>query len=350
MKDYDYSELPRNLLTDDVAALLAELNQYRGEPTHWLGVHADVLTHLAEAAKIQSTDASNRIEGIRTTDKRLTALMREQITPRDRPEQEIAGYRDVLNLIQESYEAIAPRANVILQLHRKLYDYSASGIGGRYKHADNYIQETDEQGNAFIRFQPVPAYLVAEAMERLCDAFGKAVAEKVHDLLLLIPMFILDFLCIHPFHDGNGRMSRLLTLLLLLRSGHFVGQYISVEALIEKSKETYYETLQASSVGWHDNANDYLPFARYMLGLLLKAYRMLQERVALREQAGARKCDCVRAAVDQHLGFITAKDILARCPNVSESTVERTLKALVQEGVLVKKEAGVYAKSEGLLG
>ena len=258
MRNYDLQNKWQKLLTPDIVALLTQIHEFKGEQNLFIEAHSDTLTQLVEIAKIQSAEASNKIEGIYTSDERLKKIVLDKTTPRTRNEQEIAGYRDVLATIHESYEYIPLRPSMILQLHRDLYKFSGMSIGGSYKNADNVSAETDAQGNRFIRFQPVPAWETAEAMEMACQAYDQAVQSGANPLLI-IPMFILDFLCIHPFNDGNGRMARLLTLLLLYRSGYIVGKYISLEKVIEQSKETYYETLQQSSFGWHENENDYAP-------------------------------------------------------------------------------------------
>jgi len=340
MKSFDYDDLPQALLVPDVVAMLARIHEHKGRQEMIAEAHADVLNTLVETAKIQSTGASNRIEGIHTTDKRLEELVRNKSTPRNRSEQEIAGYRDVLATIHESYDYIPPRPNIILQLHRQLYSFSTGSRGGAYKNADNYISETDATGKKTIRFQPVPAYLTATAMDSLCASFIESVEKSKHEPLLLIPMFILDFLCIHPFNDGNGRMSRLLTLLLFYRSGYSVGKYISLEKLIENSKGTYYETLQDSSTGWHENKSDYLPFVRYSLGVLQKAYGEFEERMQYLPSRGASKPDRIKAVIERKIGKITKKEIMEACPDIGKVTVERTLAALVKTGYLEKIGGG----------
>ena len=349
MKSFDYIETPKSLLAPDIVAMLTSIHEHKGKQGLFVEAHADALQTLMEIAKIQSTGASNRIEGINTTDKRLEELVRNKSTPRNRSEQEIAGYREVLATIHESYDYIHPRPNIILQLHKQLYSFSQSSIGGSYKNADNYISETDAEGNEKIRFKPVAAYLTSDAMERLCTAFITAIEKNEHNPLLLIPMFILDFLCIHPFNDGNGRMSRLLTLLLFYRAGYIVGKYISLEKLIENSKDTYYEVLQDSSNGWHDNENDYTPFIRYYLGVLQKAYGEFEERVYYLSQRGLSKPDRIKAVIDRKIGKISKNKILEACPDISKVTVERTLTALVKEGYIVKIGAGrttAYGKTD----
>ncbi|MDR0948247.1 MAG: Fic family protein, partial [Lachnospiraceae bacterium] len=217
MKIFDYTNLPNKLLTSETVSMLTSIHEHKGKQELFVEAHADSLTTLLEIAKIQSTGSSNRIEWIHTTDKRLEELVREKSAPRNRTEQEIAGYRDVLSTIHESYDYIYPRPNIILQLHKNLYAFSKSAIGGNYKKNDNFIAETDSEGIQKVRFKPVPAYLTANSMENLTEQFVVAMDKREYDPLLIIPMFILDFLCIHPFNDGNGRMSRLLTLLLFYR-------------------------------------------------------------------------------------------------------------------------------------
>ena len=224
MRNYDYRDKWQKLLTPEIVSMLTQIHEYKGEQSLFIEARADTLEQLMEIAKIQSTEASNKIEGIYTSDERLAALVKNKTRPKTRNEQEIAGYRDVLNTIHESYEHIPPKASIILQLHRDLYKFEGYDIGGKYKSADNVIEEVDAEGNKFIRFKPVPAWETAEAMDCLCMAFETALATGQIDPLILIPMFILDFLCIHPFNDGNGRMSRLLTLLLLYRAGYIVGK------------------------------------------------------------------------------------------------------------------------------
>ena len=271
MRNYDYRDKWQKLLTPEIVSMLTQIHEYKGEQSLFIEAKADTLEQLMEIAKIQSTEASNKIEGIYTSDERLAALVKNKTRPKTRNEQEIAGYRDVLNTIHESYEHIPPKASIILQLHRDLYKFEGYDIGGRYKSADNVIEEVDAEGNKFIRFKPVPAWETAEAMDCLCMAFETALATEQIDPLILIPMFILDFLCIHPFNDGNGRMSRLLTLLLLYRAGYIVGKYISIEKMIESTKEAYYESLQISSLQWHENNNEYETFVKYVLGIVLGA-------------------------------------------------------------------------------
>lgn len=340
VRKFDYKQVPEQLLTPELVQMIASIHEHKGRQELFLEANIDELKTLLEVALIQSTGASNRIEGIYTSDKRLEELVSQKAEPRNRSEQEIAGYREVLATIHESYEYIVPRPNMILQLHRDLYSYSQSSKGGNYKNSDNVIAETDAEGHQKARFIPVPAFQTAEAVEELCNQFLEAWESERIDRLLLIPMFVLDFLCIHPFNDGNGRMSRLLTLLLFYKAGYIVGKYVSMEMLIEKTKETYYEALQDSSTGWHENENSYEPFAKYYLGIILKAYNEFEGRVEHLKNRSLSKPDRIKLIIEQKVGKITKKEIMELCPDISKVTVERTLTDLVKSGYIAKVGAG----------
>lgn len=342
MRIYNYNNKWQKLLTPEIVTMLSQIHEFKGEQNLFIEAQSDTLTQLVEIAKIQSTEASNKIEGIFTSDERLKKLVTNKTTPRSRNEQEIAGYRDVLSTIHDSYEFIPARPSIILQLHRDLYKFSGKSIGGVYKNADNVIAEEDSEGNRFVRFQPIPAWETPNAIEALCDAFDDVIAKNEADPLLIIPMFILDFLCIHPFNDGNGRMSRLLTLLLLYRAGYIVGKYISIEKVIETSKDTYYEALQSSSQGWHEEENDYAHFVRYMLGVILSAYRDFSSRVKVLTTSGMSKPDRIREIIKDTLGKITKTEIMQKCPDISQVTVQRTLNDLLKSGYIIKIGGGRY--------
>ena len=340
MREFDYTEAPKKLLTPEIVQMMGTLHEHKGRQDLFVEAHTDELETLVDVAMIQSTGSSNRIEGIFSTDRRLEELVRQKAEPRNRSEQEIAGYREVLSAIHEDYEYINLSPNVILQLHKNLYSFSESSTGGRYKNSDNIIAETDAEGNQVARFIPVHAWQTPDAMNKMCFRFQEAWNANTIDKLLLIPMFILDFLCVHPFNDGNGRLSRLLTLLLYYKAGYIVGKYISIEMLIEKSKETYYETLQLSSSLWHDGENDYEPFVKYYLGVLIKAYNEFESRVEYLRHKGLSKPERIKAVIKQNTGRITKKEIMDLCPDISRVTVERTLTELVKSGYIKKVGAG----------
>lgn len=342
MREFNFSKEYSTLLTPEIVSLVGKIHEYKGEQALFIEAKADTLTKLVEIAKIQSTEASNKIEGIYTSDERLKKLVQDKTTPHTRNEQEIAGYRDVLATIHDSFDYIPPKSSLILQLHRDLYKFSGASYGGNYKTVDNVIAETDTQGNKSVRFQPLPAWETPEAMDDLCRAYEEAVGQGEMDPLLLIPMFVLDFLCIHPFNDGNGRMSRLLTLLLLYRAGYIVGKYISIEKLIEESKETYYEALQQSSQKWHEEANDYAPFVRYTLGVVAAAYRDFSTRVQALAASDMSKPDRIREIIKGTLGKITKAEIIEQCPDISQVTVQRTLADLQKSGEILKLGGGRY--------
>ena len=342
MRSFSYKTEYQKLLTPEVVSYLAQIHEQKGQQNLFIEAQKDALSELLEIAKIQSTEASNRIEGIITTDDRLKKLVRNKTTPKNRGEREIAGYRDVLTTIHENYDYILVRPGMILQLHRDLYKFSGLAIGGSFKNSDNIIAEELPDGTRRVRFQPVSAWETPEAMDSLCTAINEALADPEMDALLLIPMFILDFLCIHPFNDGNGRMSRLLTLLLLYRSGYIVGKYISIEKLIADTKDSYYEALQDSSAGWHENTNDYLPFVRYMLGVIVAAYREFSTRVEVLITKGLSKPGRVREIIRNTTGRITKAEIMSLCPDISQVTIQRALKELMDSGEVLKIGGGRY--------
>lgn len=340
MRNFDYIKTPEKLLTPEIVQMIASIHEHKGKQELFLEANIDELKTLLEVAFIQSTGASNRIEGIFTSDKRLEELVNQKAEPRNRSEQEITGYREVLATIHESYEYIIPKPNIILQLHRDLYSYSQGANGGSYKNSDNIIAETNPEGQQKARFIPVPAFQTSETMNKLCNKFLEAWNAGRMDKLLLIPIFILDFLCIHPFNGGNGRMSRLLTLLLFYKAGYIVGKYVSMEMLIEKTKETYYEALQGSSVGWHENRNSYESFVKYYLGILLKAYNEFESRVEYLRNRSISKPERIKAVMDKKVGKITKKEIMELCPDISKVTIERTLTDLVKNEYIAKVGAG----------
>ena len=341
MRTFAYKTEYQKLLTPEIVGLLTQIHEFRGREAQ-LAAEEGTLSELLEIAMIQSTEASNRIEGIITTDERLKKLVRNKTTPRSRSEREIAGYRDVLTTIHENYPYIPLRPGMILQLHRDLYKFSGLAIGGSFKSADNVIAEELPDGTKRVRFVPVPAWETPEAMDRLCVAISEALGNAELDPLLLIPMFVLDFLCIHPFSDGNGRMSRLLTLLCLYRAGYSVGKYISLEKRIADSKESYYEALEQSSENWHEGANDYLPFVRYMLGVIVAAYRDFADRAELLIAKKLSKPARVRELIRGTTGRITKAEIMAQLPDVSQVTVQRALAELLAEGEILKIGGGRY--------
>ena len=343
MRNINYTEKWKQLLTPEIVSLLTKIHEFKGEQNLFIEAHADELEYLLEIARIQSTEASNKIEGIYTSDERLKLIALNKTTPKTRNEFEIAGYRDVLNTIHSSYEHIPVKPSIILQLHRDLYKFGGD-TGGKYKATDNVIREEDSEGNRRIRFVPVESWATPDMINLLCVQFDEAIKDESADPLLLIPMFILDFLCIHPFKDGNGRMSRLLTLLLLYRAGYIVGKYISIEKLIEISKDTYYEALEASSKEWHEEKNDYAPFVRYTLGVIVSAYKDFSSRVWKLSTSVLSKPDRVRETIKETLGVITKAEIVKKCPDISQITIQRALAELVANGEIMKIGGGRYTK------
>lgn len=344
MRNYDYREKWKKLLTPEIVSLLTAIHEYKGEQHLIAERYADVLTDLVDIARIQSTESSNRMGGIYTSSERLKKIVLDKTMPRNRNEQEIAGYRDILNTIHDNYDYIPVHSTLLLQFQRDLYKYQGAGIGGSFKSTDNTIEEVDKNGNVIVRFQPVPAREIPEAVEQLCTAYKQALKEPNVDPLLIMPMFILDFLCIRPFRDGNGRMSRLLTILLLDQAGYDVGKYISIEKLIEQTKDSWFEALQAGSAGWHEEFNDYAPFVKYLLGVVTASYREFFNRTRLITSAKMSKPERIAEEIRNHTGTITRAELVDQVPDVSQTTVQRTLTELTKQGRILKLGTGRYIK------
>ncbi len=339
MRIFNYDLLKDCHWDSEVLGYVAQIHEFKGRQELYLKQKPAVLDKLVEAAKIQSTEASNKIEGIVTTSTRVKQLYLDKTTPHNRDEEEIMGYRDVLNTIHENYEYIPLRSSYILQLHRDLYKYSEKSIGGRFKNTQNFISETHPNGEQVIWFMPLEPYETPTAVDAICESFERAVDSCAVDSLVLIPIFINDFLCIHPFNDGNGRMSRLLTTLLLYRCGYVVGRYISIESKIEKTKEKYYEALKQSGIGWHTADNDPTPFAKYLFGIILSAYRDFEDRVDIFAEKSS-SLELVRKVVGNRIGKFTKSEIMELTPSIGKSSVENALNKLVQEKIIERHGRG----------
>lgn len=339
MKTFDYSKLKNSAWDNEILGLVSQIHEYKGKQEYHMTQKPCALDKLVEIAIVQSTEASNAIEGIRTTCTRLKQLCAEKTTPRNRDEREILGYRDVLNTIHKNYEYIPLTSNYILQLHRDLYKYSEKGIGGSYKATQNYIAATDMDGNEYVLFTPLAPYETQPAIETICEEYNHIIDTQEVDPLILIPIFIHDFLCIHPFSDGNGRMSRLLTTLLLYKSGYLVGKYISIESKIAKNKDLYYDALSECQGGWYKNAEDNSTFIKYTLGTILSAYRDLDERLKLMDKK-LTPAQMVEKAIETKIGKFTKSDIMELCPSISKASVENALKELVKNGTITRHGGG----------
>lgn len=342
MRKYNLRIESEKLLTPNIVNLVSLIHEYKGKQTLYIESKKDILTNLLNIAKIQSSEYSNKIEGIRTTDQRIKEIINEKVEPKNGNEEEIAGYRDVLELIHENYENIPVTPSIILQLHKNLYKYSATNSGGKYKSSDNVIEEQDENGNKRIRFKPVSVFETANAIENLCDSYNEEISKGEIDPLILIPIFIIDFLSIHPFMNGNGRMSRLLTLLLLYKNGYIVGKYISIEKLVENSKENYYDSLKKSSINWHENENNYSFFEEYCLGIILRAYKDFSNRVEYITNKKLSVKERVLIIIEKRVTRITKKEITEMCPDISEGSIERALNELLKEDKILKVSGGRF--------
>lgn len=344
MRRFDLKEEYNGIISNsNIINLISKIHEYKGKQSYLLDTKKDVLDTLLKVAKIESTSSSNKIEGIYTTDKRIEQIVNQKLEPKNRNEEEIAGYRDVLSLIHENYDFIDINKNTILQLHKYLYKYTGLSYGGKFKNSQNYIEEVNELGEKKIRFTPLSPVETPIAIEDLCNSYNELVNSESCDLLVLIPIFILDFVSIHPFNDGNGRMSRLLTLLLLYKANYLVGKYISIEKIIEESKDTYYDVLYKSSVNWNNNQNDYSYFVEYYLGIILNAYKELDSRISIIDNKTTSYDQIIEIFKDSIIP-IDKSFIISKCPNLSETTIERVLNRLLNEEKIVKISGGRYTK------
>lgn len=339
MRDFHYTAIREQKWDSEILGLIAAIYKEAGKQEMYLKQRQEELEKLVEIAKVQSTEASNAIEGIVTTSTRIRQLVEGKTAPRNRDEQEIAGYRDALNIIHENFDAIPITRNYILQLHKVLYSHMSNPMAGQTKSVQNYISATYPNGHTETLFTPLAPFETPEALDRICDEYNRVIGNMEAEPLIVIPIFIHDFLCIHPFNDGNGRMSRLLTTLLLYRNGFYVGKYISLEAKIAKNKDLYYAALRQAQEGWHEGTEDAVPFIKYLLGIILSAYRDFEDRFSLVEQKKPA-LETVRQATLSKIGRFSKQDIREFCPALSVSSIEGALRKLVASGELKREGNG----------
>lgn len=339
MRDFNYSKIKEQKWDSEILGLVAAIYKYAGKQELYLNQRPKELEKLVEIAMIQSTESSNAIEGIVTTNARIKQLVEEKTTPKNRDEEEIAGYRDVLRIIHESYDVIPITKNYILQLHKILYSHMNNPLAGQTKAVQNYISATYPDGRTEVLFTPMAPFETPAALEKICEEYNRIIGNLEVEPLIAIPIFIHDFLCIHPFNDGNGRMSRLLTTLLLYRSGFYVGRYISLEAKIADNKDLYYEALGKAQYGWHEGKEDADPFIKYLLGTILAAYKDFEDRFEIIEEK-LPALELVRKAVQNKIGKFSKQDIRELCPSLSISSIEGSLRTLVKEGELMRGGSG----------
>ncbi len=339
MRVFNYSDIKNQKWDSEILGYIAAIYKEAGKQELYLKQRPDELEKLVDIAKIQSTEASNAIEGIVTTNTRIKQLVEEKTAPRNRDEQEIAGYRDALNIIHESFDVIPISRNYILQLHKIMYSHMNNPMAGQTKNVQNYISATYPDGHTETLFTPLSPHETPEALDRICEEYNRVIGNLELEPLIAIPVFIHDFLCIHPFNDGNGRMSRLLTTLLLYRNGFFVGKYISLEAKIAGHKDLYYDALNQAQYGWHEGTEDCTPFIKYILSTILAAYRDFEDRFAIVEKK-LPAIEMVRKATLSLIGKFTKQDIRELCPTLSVSSVEGSLRKLTELNELKREGKG----------
>ena len=343
MRNFNYSKIKDIKWDSEILSLVASIYRYQGKQELYLKQRPNELEKLIDIAKIQSTESSNEIEGIITTSVRLKQLLEEKTTPRNRNEQEIVGYRDVLDIIHENFDVIPISRNYILQMHKILYSHMNNPLAGKTKNVQNYISAAYSDGHSKVLFTPLSPFETPDALDRICDEYNRVIGNFEVEPIIMIPIFIHDFLCIHPFNDGNGRMSRLLTTLLLYKNGFYVGRYISLEALIAKDKAAYYEALNKAGMNWQNGNEDVVPFIKYFLKIVLAAYKAFDDRFSIVENK-LSAVEMVRKATSQKLGRFSKQDICELCPSLSISSIEGSLRKLVEEGELRREGVGRSTK------
>jgi Fic family protein len=344
MQSFDPRYLDAIRYISEQVATLRKLGEYRGKQILFARQRPEVLEGLRTVAVVESSESSNRLEGITAPHARLEALVLRNTTPRNRSEQEIAGYRDALNLLHESAVEMPFSPSVVLQLHSTVYRYLPTE-GGSWKPADNEIVDRAPDGRVIrVRFRPVSAAATPQAVEELTRRYRELERGGTHEPLVLIGLAVLDFLCIHPFRDGNGRVTRLLTLLLLYQAGYEVGRYVSLERIFEESRESYYETLESSSQGWHDGRHDPDPWLSYFWGVLLRAYEEFEQRVGVLGTGRGSKSEQVRRVIEKKTRPFRISDLEAECPGVSRDTIRRVLRRMRDEGLVVAEGTGRGAR------
>lgn len=343
MRNFNYSKIKDIKWDSEILSLVASIYRYQGKQELYLKQRPNELEKLIDIAKIQSTESSNEIEGIVTTSVRLKQLLEEKTTPRNRNEQEIVGYRDILDIIHENFDVIPISRNYILQMHKILYSHMNNPLAGKTKNVQNYISATYPDGHSEVLFTPLSPFETPGALDLICDEYNRVIGNFEVEPIIMIPIFIHDFLCIHPFNDGNGRLSRLLTTLLLYKNGFYVGRYISLESLIAKDKAAYYEALNKAGMNWQNGNEDVVPFIKYLLKIVLAAYKAFDNRFSIVENK-LSAIEMVRKATSQKIGRFTKQDIRELCPSLSISSIEGSLRKLVEEGELRREGVGRSTK------
>ena len=336
MRRFDYSFLRNIKVPVNFMTFTNAIYTIKNLEEEKKNIYPDIFTALQKIAIVQSVKGSNEIEGIVTTDKRIEEIVNQSSAPRNHNEQEITGYKNALNLIHSDSDKMSLNEDLILNLHKILLEKIEVSYGGSYKTEDNIIRESYKDGTSFVRWVPVSSQDTPKAMKELILAYMEARDYSLIDGLLLIPCVILDFLCIHPFRDGNGRISRLLTLFLLYKSGFDISKYISFEEQINKMKGNYYEALKRSSIGWHDNQNDYIPFIENFLYTLYLCYKELDKRFLTLGTKKVSKKKRVESAIMNSFLPISKKELQALLPDISLTTIEAVLASMLNDGKIKK--------------
>lgn len=343
MKSFEYDYYLDQPISQKILITVRTLGEYKGKESLFKEQFPEVLKTLQQAAIIQSTESSNRIEGIIVPEKRIRMIVAQNIKPQNRPEEEVAGYKDILNDLHTNADKYKLSPNLILKWIKQLYRYTPEKVDD-YKKEDNAILEILPNGKTVIRFRPLSAKATPKAMEKLCGSFNKSIFENKVEPLLAVASFVFDFECIHPFKDGNGRIGRLLTLFLLYQIGYEVGRFISIERIIEESKEAYYDALYKSSQRWHEGEHDLIPWWNYFLSTIIAAYKEFEQRVGKISTTKGAKKEMVFSAIEKLPDEFSFSDVQRACPGISFSTLKRSLQQLKKKKIIRTVGRGRDAK------
>lgn len=348
MKSFESKHIEQQHPTHNLLKIISSIKEYKGKQDLYKHQSPQILSNLKEVASIQSIESSNRIEGITAPHKRIVELVQEKTTPKSRSEEEIFGYKYVLGLIHQNHKQLPFNENIILQFHQEIYRYTSKKAGS-WKTTDNLIEQEHEDGSKSVRFKPLAAFLTPDAMCQLHKEYNERWETQEVEELLLIATYVFDFLCIHPFSDGNGRLSRLISLLLLYRGGYEVGRYISIEKIIEDTKDGYYESLKRSSINWNEGKHNLIPWWEYFCFILLEAYKQFERRLGVIESSKGVKSAAVLSCIQQFYGEFSIQEIQESCPTVGIDMIRKILRHEKEEKRLECLGRGPLAKWKRLL-
>lgn len=339
MHKFDYRRLEEETWDSEILKYISQISEFKGRQEIILSQKPNILQNIMENVKIKSTQYSNEMDGIRLSEARIKDLYNKRVEAKNEEEKEVLAYLEILSTIKESYEDIPINSDTILKLHKDLYKYSDKSSAGKFKDRQNYVIERNVKGEEFVTFTPLNPVETPNAIEKICQEYNKAIEKEEVNPLIFLSVFIHDFLCIYPFNEGNGRIFRLLTTLLLYKLGYFVGRYVSLDEKMKISESYYYSSLEKSGLNWHENKEDKSFFIKYILVIVLISYKDFWDMVYIFD-SNLSALDQVKNSIDKKTGKFTKNDILKDTPTISKASVENSLKELVDNGYIERRGKG----------